>query len=152
MKIHQSLVGAVLCAAVLGSGAVQAEPANDDAYCPASSGDAVQTEPKAYYGFCSARYDGTGQVEPKQFYGFCSTSYGDAADLKHIVSSVFTIQTDVYIYHVEVERYFQDYVDTEFGVLSEYPNCLLCQDTYQEAADKRQNEINVLKNKDRIVG
>ncbi|AXY57934.1 hypothetical protein CDG60_16020 [Acinetobacter chinensis] len=110
MKIHQILVGAVLFVAVLGSGAVQAEPANDDAYC--------------------------------------SASYGDAADLKHVVSSVFTIRTEVYIYNVEVERYFQDYVDAEFGVLSEYPECFIRYDTYQEAADKRHNEISDLKNKD----
>lgn len=80
-------------------------------------------------------------------YGYCSTSYGESTDLKYVVSSVFKIRKDVYVYHVGVENSFRSYVDAEFGNLTDSPNCSIRYDSYQEAADKRNDEISTLRNK-----
>lgn len=85
--------------------------------------------------------------EPQYSYGYCSTSYGESTDLKYVVSSVFKIRKDVYVYHVGVENSFRSYVDAEFGTLSDSPNCSIRYDSYQEAADKRNDEISSLRNK-----
>ena len=79
-------------------------------------------------------------------YGYCSTSYGESTDLKYVVSSVFKIRKDVYVYHVGVENSFRSYVDAEFGNLTDYPNCSIRYDSYQEAADERNDLISEYRN------
>ena len=93
-------------------------------------------------GFSVAQAD-----QPQYSYGYCSISYGESTDLKYVVSSVFKIKKDVYVYHASVENSFRSYVDAEFGSLSDSPNCSIRYDSYQETADKRNDEINNLRNK-----
>lgn len=85
--------------------------------------------------------------ESNYSYGYCSTSYGESTDPKYTVSSVFKVRKDIYVYHISVENGFRSYVDAEFGVLSNSPNCSIRYDSYQEAADKRNDEISSLRNK-----
>lgn len=93
-------------------------------------------------GFSVAQAD-----QPQYSYGYCSTSYGESTDPKYTVSSVFKVRKDIYVYHISVENGFRSYVDAEFGVLSNSPNCSIRYDSYQEAADKRNDEISSLRNK-----
>lgn len=83
--------------------------------------------------------------QPQYSYGYCSTNYGESTDLKYVVSSVFKIRKDVYVYHISVENSFRSYIDAEFGTLSDSPNCSIRYDSYQEAADKRNDEISNLR-------
>jgi len=93
-------------------------------------------------GFSVAQAD-----QPQYSYGYYSTSYGESTDPKYTVSSVFKVRKDIYVYHISVENGFRSYVDAEFGVLSNSPNCSIRYDSYQEAADKRNDEISSLRNK-----
>lgn len=87
------------------------------------------------------------QAGQKYSYGYCSTSYGESTNLKYVVSSVFKISKDIYVYNISVENSFRSYVDAEFSTLSDSPNCSIRYDSYQEAADKRNDEISNLRNK-----
>ena len=88
---------------------------------------------------------GSGTVQAgQQQYGYCSTSYGESTNLKYVVSSVFKIRNDVY--HVGVENSFRSYVNAEFGALSDSPNCSIRYDSYQDAADERNDLISEYRN------
>lgn len=78
-------------------------------------------------------------------YGYCSTRYGESTDPQYVVSSVFRIKNG--IYHVGVENSFRSYVNAEFGTLSDSPNCSILYASYQEAADKRNDEISQIRNR-----
>lgn len=84
--------------------------------------------------------------ESNYSYGYCSTSYGESTDLKYVVSSVFKIRKDVYVYHISVENSFRSYIDAEFGALSDSPNCSIRYDSYQDAADERNDLISEYRN------
>ncbi|AXY57937.1 hypothetical protein CDG60_16035 [Acinetobacter chinensis] len=78
-------------------------------------------------------------------YGYCSTSYGESTNPHYVVSSVFRIKNG--IYHVGVQNSFRSYVNAEFGTLSDSPNCSILYASYQEAADKRNDEISQIRNR-----
>ena len=78
-------------------------------------------------------------------YGYCSTSYGESTNPQYVVSSVFRIKNG--IYHVGVQNSFRSYVNAEFETLSDSPNCTIVYSSYQEAADKRNDEISQIRNR-----
>lgn len=88
------------------------------------------------------------QASKDSRYAFCSTSFGDSMDRKWVVSSVFKVDSTIYM--VGVQNSFRSYVDAEFGTRSASPVCTryLSSDSYQTVQDARNDDIFDLKNRD----
>lgn len=77
-------------------------------------------------------------------YGYCSVTIGRSGQTKYVVSSVYRLQAGTY--SVGVQNSFRDYVDGNFEErASSTPTCYTTIDTYQEAADSRNDWIGRLR-------
>ncbi|APR69859.1 hypothetical protein [Acinetobacter haemolyticus] len=91
-------------------------------------------------------------VKANQYnYGYCSTSYGEPTAPEYVISSVFRIKNNVYVYHIEVETSFRSYIEERFDTLSASPSCSIRYESYHEAKNKRDDKINKLSNKSKTI-